>query len=183
MSVKVQQKTKSRLAVLKATHRRGASLNKKDMQLNPPRDGQVDLGNLGDMIGFLVRMAQIRLFEMFYEDFRSNKFGPGESSVLTAIHYNPGIRQGVLANALCIKRSNMAKMIARLNRKRLIKRSIPTLDKRAIQLNLSKSGEQLLAYLLPRMIEHNKRLEKAIPEPDRTQLIRSLKRISSYRGK
>jgi len=178
MTLGSRSKLKSRKpAAVQTARRSGRAPAKKPVAAQSPPD-RVELGSLDDMIGFLVRLAQIELFAMFYEDFKGIGLGPGESSALLAIHQNPGIRQGVLAGALRIKRSNMAKMIANLNRRDLIERAIPSSDKRAIQLYLSGTGRTLAAHLLPHMIKHDARIATMFSVAERKLLIALLKRIS-----
>lgn len=145
------------------------------VQTNPE---PVELGSLGEMLGFTVRLAQIRLFEAFYADFKDLGIGPGEASTLLVIHQNPGIRQGVLAAALKIKRSNMAKMIGSLNRRGLIERSTPSSDKRTIRLHLSTSGKALARRIGPRMGRHDERISKIFSASEMRSVTRLLKRVA-----
>ncbi len=86
----------------------------------------VDLGPLGELTAFMVRLAQVQLYEAFFAEFGQRNIRPGQISILIAIGRNPGVRQGVLADALKIKWSNMAKIIRVLDEDGLIERRCRT---------------------------------------------------------
>ncbi len=71
--------------------------------------GPIAFGPLASSLGFHLRLAQIEAFEAFFATFAEDGLQPGSFCVLITIGENPGIRQGILANALKIKRSHMAK--------------------------------------------------------------------------
>jgi DNA-binding MarR family transcriptional regulator len=74
-------------------------------------------------------MAQLRSFDFFFEDLGKLGLRPGEFSVLWVIHVNPGVRQGVLAQTLRIKRAHMTKMIRSFEERGLVARTIPEDDR------------------------------------------------------
>ena len=75
------------------------------------RGEEVRLGAMADSLGFLLRLAQLASFREFFEDLDGMDVRPGEMTVLMLIGENPGVRQGVLAKRLMIKRAHMTKMI------------------------------------------------------------------------
>jgi DNA-binding MarR family transcriptional regulator len=103
--------------------------------------GEVDLGPLGQSLGFLLRLAQIRNFAGFYEEFAAQGLKPGEFTVLDLIGRNPGVRQGVLAARLSIKRAHMTKLVRALADAGLVARRVPPEDRRAVELRLTKAGQ------------------------------------------
>ncbi|GGB14419.1 MarR family winged helix-turn-helix transcriptional regulator [Allosediminivita pacifica] len=123
--------------------------------LETTREGQsIRLGPLAESLGFLLRLAQLRSFEDFFANLSDKDVRPGEMSVMLVIHDNPGIRQGVVARALDIKRAHMAKMARTLEDAGLIARSVPEDDKRAMELRLTEKGEAHLAELRPAFDRH-----------------------------
>src|SRR5271155_774126 len=82
----------------------------------------VDLAALGDLTGFFVRMIQLRMFQMFHTRFEGTGISPGVLCALVAIGANPGVRAGVLGDALLIRRSNMTKLVDALERRGLVRR-------------------------------------------------------------
>lgn len=105
----------------------------------------VDLGELNTTLGFLLRVAQVRIFESFYQRFGGDGLRPGEFSTLLLIDCNPGIRQGLLAQTLWIKPAHMTKMIRRLEDQSLITREIPDDDRRSVKLDLTPEGRAFVA--------------------------------------
>ena len=91
------------------------------------RAGMVELGPLKGFAGFMLRIAQIRFYEAYFDEFEDEGITPGAIGILAAIMLNPGVRQGVLADALRIKRSNMAKIVRSLDRQGLIETLTPVL--------------------------------------------------------
>ncbi len=114
----------------------------------------VELGPLGDSLGFLLRLAQLRAFSGFFDALSGHDIRPGELSVLMLLDCNPGIRQGVLARHLSIKRAHMAKMIAQMDSEGWIARKVPEDDRRAMELSLTPAGKAYLAALRPPFERH-----------------------------
>ena len=102
----------------------------------------VDMGQLSDSLGFLLRLAQLRAFDDFFSDHGPQGLKPGEFSVLWVIDRNPGIRQSVLGQRLMIKRAHMTKLIRAMEDGGLVSRRIPDSDRRAVELTLTAAGER-----------------------------------------
>jgi len=107
----------------------------------------VSYGVMSESLGFLLRLAQLKSFEDFYASLGSLGVKPGEISALIVIARNPGIRQGVLARALMIKRAHMTKMIRALERAGIVTRTVPADDKRSVELWLSETGKKKLGQV------------------------------------
>jgi DNA-binding MarR family transcriptional regulator len=110
---------------------------------------EVRLGALANSLGFLLRLAQLTNFSDFYAAFDGTGIRPGEISVLMLIGENPGIRQGVLARRLMIKRAHMAKMIAAMEADGLVEKSVPEADRRGVELRLTPKGHARVAQAQP----------------------------------
>jgi DNA-binding MarR family transcriptional regulator len=104
----------------------------------------LDLGPLTGSLGFLLRMAQLQNFRNFYEVLGSYGLRPGEFSVLWIIHRNPGIRQGLLAERLMIKRAHMTKLIRSFEDRGYVERAIPNDDRRTVELRLTPEGRSFV---------------------------------------
>ena len=121
----------------------------------------VDFGPLTELAGFMLRLAQLQVFEAFYAEFGERGIRPGQISILIAIKENPGVRQGALAKALSIKRSNMAKIVRLLASDGLIRRRVPASDRRSVELSLTPAGRALVERALPD-IQVNDRVATAV---------------------
>jgi DNA-binding MarR family transcriptional regulator len=104
----------------------------------------MEFGPLGSSIGFLVRIAQLKIFENFYEEVGSHGLKPGEFSVLWILYRNPGLRQGVLAQRLLIKRAHMTKLVRGFELRGFVSRRIPDDDRRAVELTLTAAGRRFV---------------------------------------
>lgn len=102
---------------------------------------EVDLGDLAESIGFLMRLAQVRLFGQFFEAFEGTDVRPGEMTVLWVIDINPQVRQGTLAATLNIKPAHMTKLVQRMVRDGLVRREVPASDRRSVHLELTPAGK------------------------------------------
>jgi DNA-binding MarR family transcriptional regulator len=110
----------------------------------PVASDEIDFGPLGSSIGFLVRIAQLKVFEKFYAEVGDRGLKPGEFSVLWILYCNPGIRQGVLAQRLLIKRAHMTKLIRAFELRGFVSRHIPDDDRRAVELTLTRAGQDFV---------------------------------------
>lgn len=110
-----------------------------------PAGEVVDLGQLTGSLGFLLRMAQIEAFSEFYKNLPEPVLKPGQFSVLSVIGLNPGIRQGVLAQKLKIKKAHMTKLVRELEDRDLVRRTVPDGDRRAVELALTEEGRGFVA--------------------------------------
>src|ERR1700675_4312052 len=79
-------KTLPRRRKAAAAHRRAA-----------PQHHEVDLGPLPDLIGFMLRRAQIAVFHEVFRLFSQVDIRPAQFSVLTVIERNPGLTQSQVA--------------------------------------------------------------------------------------
>jgi DNA-binding MarR family transcriptional regulator len=101
----------------------------------------VDLGDLNGSLGFLLRLAQVRIYGQFFRAFEGTPVRPGEFTVLWVIALNPGVPQGSLARVLTIKPAHMTKLVARLVADGLVRRHVPPADRRSIHLTLTPAGQ------------------------------------------
>ena len=122
-------------------------------KLQTHSDDALDMGELTQSLGFLVRLAQVRMYDMFYEEFAGTEVRPGETTVLWLIDLNPGVRQGLVARDLNIKPAHMTKLVQRLVRDGLIERHIPPEDRRSVRLTLTEYGKQHLQVLRKPFLE------------------------------
>src|SRR5690348_16351341 len=60
----------------------------------------VDLGQLPGLIGYVLRRAQLAVFQDFFAAFAPHNIRPAQFSVLTVIDRNPGLTQSQVAGAL-----------------------------------------------------------------------------------
>lgn len=115
---------------------------------NPrPADSQdqLNLGRLSGSLGFLLRMAQIEIFESYHSSLGEYGLKPGEFSVIWLISLTPQVRQGVIASNLRIKPAHMTKLIRGLEQRGYVARIIPDNDRRSVLLDLTEKGLEFVA--------------------------------------
>ena len=114
----------------------------------------LDLAVLDDLAGYFVRMVQLRMFQLFHDRFGEARMSPGLFCALAAIGANPGVRAGVLGDALMIRRSNMTKLVDALERRGLVRRTPSDSDRRSVELSLTAAGRKLVDMVKPQILAH-----------------------------
>jgi len=100
----------------------------------------VELGEMQDSVGLLLRLAQVKNFNTFYETM-DGELSPGELTVLMAIGLNPGMRQGTIARNLLIKAAHMTKLVERMVKAGYVTRTVGPEDRRSVCLSLTDDGQ------------------------------------------
>ncbi|WP_018700673.1 MarR family winged helix-turn-helix transcriptional regulator [Amorphus coralli] len=142
----------------------------------PSSVDEVRLGEMHHALGFLVRLAQLKIYERFFEMLGEHDMRPGEYSVLSVIAENPGIRQGVLAQKLIIKRAHITKLVRAFEDKGLVSRRIPDEDRRVVELTLTRKGHAFLDARRPLFSEFEKVVPEGMSVAERDQLVRLLQK-------
>ena len=154
-------------------HRVGNSNNAK---------APVDLGPLPELIGYVLRRAQLAVFQDFFAAFAPFDIRPAQFSVLTVIERNPGLTQSQVAEALGIKRTNFVGMLDELETRGLAERRQTARDKRSYALYLTADGAALMRKLKPVLKAHESRIVARLGEEGRDALVALLRGIAESRN-
>jgi DNA-binding MarR family transcriptional regulator len=138
----------------------------------------IDLGPLPDLIGYVLRRAQLVVFQDFFAAFAPFDIRPAQFSVLTVIERNPGLTQSQVAEALGIKRTNFVGMLDALEARGLTERRAAARDKRSYALYLTAEGAALMRRLKPVLKAHESRMVTLVGEDGREALIALLHGIA-----
>ena len=141
----------------------------------------LDLGPLPDLIGYVLRRAQLVVFQDFFTAFAPFDISPAQFSVLTVIERNPGLTQTQVAEALGIKRTNFVGMLDELEKRGLAERR-QARDKRSYALCLTSDGAALMRKLRPVIKAHESRMVGKIGDEGRDRLIALLNEIVGKRA-
>ena len=141
-------------------------------------EDDICLGPLANSLGFLLRMAQIEVFERFHADLGGLGLRPGEFSVLWLLGRHPGVRQGLLAERLRIKRAHMAKLVRGLEERGLVSRSKPERDRRAQELRLTPEGRRFVDAHEARVLGYLSPAETPLTAAEHATLVRLLGRFT-----
>jgi DNA-binding MarR family transcriptional regulator len=151
--------------------------------MNAPRHADmdtetVDLGEMTGLLGLMLRLAQVRIYEQFYAEFAGTDVRPGEYTVLAVIALNPGMRQGVLARTLHIKPAHMTKLVARLVANDMVTRTVPPEDRRSIHLALTPKGRGYLERHGPRFQKVHAAERLPLTDQETEQLLGLLRKLA-----
>jgi DNA-binding MarR family transcriptional regulator len=139
----------------------------------------IDMGPLPGLIGYMLRRAQIAVFQDFGRAFAPYNIRPAHYAVLTIIERNPGLKQTEVGSALNIKRANFVSMCDELEERGLvIRRQIPA-DRRSYALHLTPGGASLMEQLRAVNAAHEEKLAAEIGEDGRRQMIELLTRLAA----
>ena len=136
----------------------------------------VSLGPLADSLGLLLRLGQLKSFADFFGALGDDGLSPGQLSTLIIIQNNPGIRQGIVARTLSIKRAHMAKMVAGLEADGLVTRRPAPDDGRALEMRLTREGTRRLARIMPDFETHERRAARPLSAAEEGTLKRLLQK-------
>ena len=140
--------------------------------------GEVKLGMLDGVVGYLLRRAQLAVFEDFARRFAALELTPAQFSTLVAIQENPGRRQSDIAASLGVQRPNFVALMDELERRGLAERLRSGADRRTNALKLTRAGAALLDRALAAQAEQEAAIRAAIGEPERRRLVETLARLS-----
>jgi DNA-binding MarR family transcriptional regulator len=134
----------------------------------------IDLGTLPNLVGYVLRRAQLAAFQDFWRAFEAYDVRPAQYAVLIIIERNPGLRQSQISAALNIKRANLVALLDSLERRGLAKRVPVATDRRSYALHLTEDGAALLRKLAELSAAHEARVSARIGEAGRRELLRLL---------
>lgn len=140
----------------------------------------VSLGALEQSAGLVMRIAQLTVFDHFFEVFGQSDIKISEFTVLYAIAENPGIRQGVLADVLKIKWPNMTKLVRTLERDGLIERHIPPNDRRSVHLRVTPKGRKQIAVSEQNMYRSDRMALSMLNDEEHAQLLKLSRKIAGW---
>jgi DNA-binding MarR family transcriptional regulator len=138
---------------------------------------EIDFGDLPDLIGYQLRLAQIAIFRDFATTLGELDVTPGLFGVLVIIEANPGLKQTELAKATHLDRSTVVSVIDNLERRTLVERRAAAKDRRSNSLHLTADGKVLLKKLKKLVADHEQRLKGNLSNAEQATLIRLMRKI------
>ncbi|MFZ1886355.1 MAG: MarR family winged helix-turn-helix transcriptional regulator [Rhodoplanes sp.] len=135
------------------------------------------LGPLPGYTGYVLRRAQVALFENFINTFKPLGLRPAQFSVLLVVNANPGRRQSEIAAALGIRQANLVGLIDELDRRGLTKRKRLAADRRSHALTLTAKGKALLKTALAMQARFEQHLVAELGANEHARLIAALVKL------
>lgn len=138
----------------------------------------IDLGPLPQLVGYMLRRAQLAVFQDFMELTAGLDIRPAHYSILAVVAANRDLKQVQVCDALAIKRANLVGLIDELEQRGLLLRVQTLADRRSRTLRLTKAGERLLARLDDLLAQHERRLASRLGEDGKDKLLEFLARLA-----
>jgi len=104
----------------------------------------IDQARLTRLLGFRLTRTELQIRRMFLECVRDYDLKPVDFSVLVLVDANSGANQRQLAEVLDVSPPNLAIVIARLIKRRLLRQVRGRQDRRMQHLHLTATGKALL---------------------------------------
>ena len=139
----------------------------------------LSLTGLEQVIGYLIRRAQLAVFQDFDERMAELAVTTAQFSVMLLARDNPGLNQRALADALGAETSRMVLIIDDLERRGLVSRLASTVDRRARAIYLTTEGQKLLKALEKRVRQNNRAMIKRLRGDDEKLLVRMLRNLAT----
>jgi DNA-binding MarR family transcriptional regulator len=139
------------------------------------RSPNIALGGLDQFTGYVVRRAQVWIFQDFKRALKDLDVTPAQFSVMKIVAANPGIAQARVAEVLCIERARLVQMLDRLETPGFIARKRSSTDRRSHALQLTPQGERLLERLEARIAAHERNVVARIGAKGKNELLRLLR--------
>jgi DNA-binding MarR family transcriptional regulator len=143
----------------------------------PHVEGDEDIGEIRDILGFHIRLAYGTVYRHFMETFAHLDLTQKQTSVLWLVDDHPDISQTDLAQLLRMDRATTMAIINRLEARKFLARGQSLADKRKQTLNLLPEGKKMLAVAKDAIREHEAWLKSRFSEKEVEKLIEMLARI------
>ncbi|MDN5000314.1 MarR family winged helix-turn-helix transcriptional regulator [Bradyrhizobium sp. GCM10027634] len=140
----------------------------------------LQLGELSEQLGYVLKRAQLKVFENFLRCMASLQLTPAQFSVLLLVEKNPGRNQTEIASTLGILRPNFVAMLDNLESRDLCARIRSTNDRRSHILVLTDKGKAVLSRAKKLVAtKHESRLNELLGQANREALIEMLSKIAN----
>jgi DNA-binding MarR family transcriptional regulator len=152
----------------------------KELADGGAEDAGLQMGELADLLGYLLKRAQLKVFEDFLHCVAPLQLTPAQFSVLLLLDKNPGRNQTEIANTLGILRPNFVSMLDALESRDLCARMRSTNDRRSHILVLTDKGRAVLARAKKLVAtKHEARLNELLGPANRVALLAMLSKIAT----
>jgi DNA-binding MarR family transcriptional regulator len=143
----------------------------------PHVEGDEDIGEIQDILGFHIRLAYGSVYRHFMETFADLELTQKQVSVLWLVDDHPDIAQTDLAHRLRMDRATTMAIVNRLQARNFLVRGQSLTDRRKQTLNLSKPGRAILATAKEAVRAHETWLKARFTDAESQKLIELLARI------
>jgi DNA-binding MarR family transcriptional regulator len=155
---------------------KGADHSGREQGVAGPR-ASLRLGELGDRLGFHLRLAHTAMWRDFAAAMARLDLTQRQAGVLELIADNPGVSQVDLAAALVTDRATMMAIVDRLDDRGLVQRRRSIEDRRRQELHLTAQGATMVEETRRTIRAHEARFKGLFTPAELEALTAALKRI------
>ncbi len=139
----------------------------------------VDQRRLTSLLGYRITRSELQVRRLFQECVRGFDLKPVDYSLLVLVDANPAIHQRQLGEVLNVSPPNLAIVVARLVKRRLLRQVRGRQDRRMQHLHLTASGSGLLAQAEVEVVRMEQQLVSALGMNQARALLRALDRLEA----
>ncbi|MBO9697504.1 MAG: MarR family transcriptional regulator [Sphingopyxis sp.] len=143
----------------------------------PHVEGDEDIGEIRNIVGFHIRLAHGAVYRHFTETFAHVDLTQKQVSVLWLIDDHPGIAQTDLAQRMRMDRATTMAIVNRLQARSYLVRGKSPDDGRKQTLNLTDAGRGALKQAKAAILDHENWLKSRFTDKEVGKLIEMLSRI------
>lgn len=143
----------------------------------PHVEGDEDIGEIRNIVGFHIRLAHGAVYRHFTETFTNLDLTQKQVSVLWLVDDHPDIAQTDLAQRMRMDRATTMVIVNRLQARGYLVRGKSPTDGRKQTLNLTREGRKALAVAKTAIAEHESWLKSRFTAKETEQFIEMLSRI------
>lgn len=128
--------------------------------------------------GFLIRRLHQIHVSLFMEECSGFDITPVQYSIMSMVNLYPGKDQHELGQAIGVDRATLANVVARLEKRDILRRENASHDRRVKQVFLTQTGRNILEQMSePARRAHNRTIE-ALPVKCREQFMSAIKTLT-----
>jgi DNA-binding MarR family transcriptional regulator len=143
----------------------------------PHVEGDEDIGEIRNIVGFHIRLAHGAVYRNFMETFAHLELTQKQVSVLWLVDDHPDIAQTDLAKRMRMDRATTMAIVNRLESRGYLVRGKSERDGRKQTLNLTESGRRALVTAKAAIWQHERWLKSRFTDREIAKLIELLTRI------
>jgi DNA-binding MarR family transcriptional regulator len=143
----------------------------------PHVEGDEDIGEIRNIVGFHIRLAHGAVYRHFTETFSHLDLTQKQVSVLWLVDDHPDIAQTGLAKRMRMDRATTMAIVKRLEARGYLRRGNSKTDRRKLTLNLTSAGRKALATAKRAIRQHEHWLKSRFTNKEVEKLIELLTRI------
>lgn len=158
--------------------RKGRADDKAKLDSTVEAANGISVGNLSNHIGYLLRRAQVAVFQDFVRTLGKLDIRPSQFGILSVIEANPGLKQSQVSSALGMQRTNFVIVFDELERRGLAERVSIASDRRSYALHLTDAGRTLMRQAEKALEAHQRRLKDKLGEDGCARLLAMLSSLA-----